>query len=152
MAQTTTAAGPSNAVCEISTNGTTWTSLAGSMNLVDPDGQERQIGSANTFEGDSPVLGYGKLNPIKIKGRGLYTKTTNEAFETLRAIHETEGGAAIYVRYAPHGTAVGNQRFSTGKAFLSSFKYPSADASSADPIPFEFEVMAAKLTTETISA
>lgn len=150
MAQTTTAMGPSKMSVEISTNGTLWTALSGSLALVDPDGQERAVGSANVFDGDKPILGYGKLQPVKIKGRGLYTPTTGEAFEVIRAVHETVGGANIYMRWSPEGGEAGDKRFTTGKAYLSSFKYPGGDADDENPIPFEFEVTAGGITTETV--
>lgn len=150
MPQTTTAMGPSKMKIEVSSNGTTWSDLGGSLSMIDPDGQERAIGTANVFIGDGPILGYGKLLPVTVKGRGLFTPTTGEAFEVIRAIHETAGGQNIYLRWSPEGGLSTNKQFSTGKGFLQSFKYPGGDADSADPIPFEFTVLASTVVTTAL--
>jgi hypothetical protein len=150
MAQTTTAVSAVTTEVEISTNGTTWTGFGGSMVAVDPSSQERAIGQANTLEGDKPIVMRGKFGTIDITLRFLYTPTTGEAFEVLRGVHETVGGADIYLRWSPMGGGAGDQQFSTGKANLKSFRYPGADAGSADPIACEAVITATGITTETV--
>lgn len=150
MAQTTTAIGSVSNKVEVSTNGTSWTDLSGSLSVVDPDGQERAIGSAFTFTGDGAVLVYGKLQPVKIKCKGLFTPTTGEAYVVVEAIHATVGGGDIYLRWSPEGGTSGNKRLSTGKAKLSSFKHPTVDAGDENPIPFEFEVTAGTITVTAV--
>jgi hypothetical protein len=93
------------------------------------------------------VLTYGKRQPLDITVTAIYTETAStEAFEVLRARHETADGAAVYFRWAPQGTGTGKDEFNTGLCKLKSFQYPPVDAASGDPILVQFTFTTANLT------
>lgn len=147
MAQTTAQLSAVDAKVEVSTNGSTWVDISGSANKVDAGTQERSVGQAFTFDGDGALLTYGKRQPIEVAVTCIYTETAStEAFEVVRALFETENGAAIYLRWQPVGTGTGKAIYSTGSAKLKSFQYPPIEAESADPVLFEFVVVASTIT------
>lgn len=150
MAQISDAISAVDAKIEVSANGTTWTDISGAGSRIDAGTQARMTGTGYTFDGDTPIITYGKREPITITVEIYYSEALG-AFETLRAIHETENGGDIYVRWQPIGTGTGKAIYATGKAKLASFAYPSLDAASADPVVGSFSVVTGVLT-RTLSA
>ncbi|MFA6204341.1 MAG: hypothetical protein WC710_14280 [Gallionella sp.] len=147
MAQTTTQVSGVDVMIEYSSDGTTYIDISGTTNKVDVGPQDRAVGSAFTFDGDGALLTYGKRQPIDITFTIIYTETaTTEAFEVLRARHETTDGAVVYLRWAPIGTGTGKNEYNTGAAKLKLFQYPPVDAGSGDPILTTFTVTASNLT------
>ena len=147
MAHTTTQQSAVDCVIEYSPDNVTYVDLSGTTNKVDLSAQDRAVGSAFTFDGDGAVLTYGKRQPIDITFTIIYTETaTTEAFEVLRARHETDNGAAVYMRWAVIGTGTGKNEYNTGLAKLKSFQYPPVAADSGDPILTTFTVTASNLT------
>jgi hypothetical protein len=151
MAQTTAQVPNAFAKVEVSTNGSAWTDISGSANKVDIGPQDRAVGSAFTFDGDGAVLTSGKRQPVDVTVTAIYTETAGEAYETVRAWHETTDGATVYVRWTPlDETAVaGHGVYSTGAGKLKSFPYPPVDSGSGDPIIVSFTVTAALITRTT---
>jgi hypothetical protein len=153
MAQTTAQVSAVDAKVEVSAAGSVWTDISGSTNKVDIGPQDRAVGSQFTFDGDGAVLTYGKRQPVDVTVTAIYTETAStEAFEFMRALHETTDGATCYLRWAPIGETVVGARseFSTGKGYIKSFQYPPVDAASGDPIVFSF-TMTAGIITRTAS-
>lgn len=147
MAQTTTQLSGVDCMIEYSPDGSTYIDISGSTNKVDVGPQDRNVGAQFTFDGDGAVLTYGKRQPIDITVTAIYTETaTTEAFEVLRARHETADGAAVYFRWAPIGTGTGKNEYNTGLAKLASFQYPPVDAGSGDPIVVTFTIRTGNLT------
>jgi len=156
MAQTTTQVSAVDAKVEVSANGSAWTDISGTANKIDLSAQDRAVGSAFTFDGDGAVLTYGKRQPLDVTVTAVYTETAStEAFEIVRALHETENGANIYLRWTPisETSTAGHNIFSTGAGKLKSFQYPNVDAGSGDPILFTFTVTASVITrTASVTA
>lgn len=147
MAQTTTQLSAVDALIEYSSDNSTWVDISGSTNKLDIGPQDRAVGFAFTFDGDGAVLTNGKRQPIDITVTAIYTETAStEAFEVLRARHETENGAVVYLRWAPIGTGTGKNEYNTGAGKLKSFQYPPVDAASGDPILVTFTITASNLT------
>jgi hypothetical protein len=147
MAQTTAQVPNVDCMIEYSPDNSAWVDLSGTTNKIDIGPQDRAVGSAFTFDGDGAVLTYGKRQPIDITFTIIYTETaTTEAFEVLRARHETTDGAVVYFRWAPIGTGTGKNEYNTGIARLKSFQYPPVDAGTGDPILTSFTVTASNLT------
>lgn len=140
MAQTTEQLSAVNASVEYSTDGSAWTDISGFANMVTPDPQTRMSGIAFTFDGDSGLVTFGKREPFSLRVRVVYTEDASSAWEALRAIWETAGGGAIYLRYSPKGSDTGDFEFTTPETRISEFNYPSIDASSPDPIMAELVV------------
>ena len=156
MAQTTTQTSAVDMKVEVSTDGSAWVDISGSANKVDIGPQDRAVGSAFTFDGDGAVLTYGKRQPVDVTVTAIYTETAStEAFEVVRAYHETTDGDTMYLRWTPIGevATAGHSIYSTGAAKLKSFQYPGGDAGSGDPILFTFTVIAANITrTASVTA
>ena len=153
MAQTTTQLSAVDCVIEYSPDNVTYVDLSGTTNKVDLSAQDRAVGSAFTFDGDGAVLTYGKRQPLDVTVTIIYTETAStEAFEVVRALHETENGANIYLRWTPisETAPAGHGIYSTGAGKLKSFQYPNVDAGSGDPILFTFTVTAS-IITRTVS-
>jgi hypothetical protein len=147
MAQTTTQLSAVDCGIEYSSDNSTWVDISGSTNKVDVSPQDRNVGAQFTFDGDGAVLTYGKRQPLDVTVTIIYTETAStEGFELLRARHETENGAAVYLRWAPIQTGTGHNEYNTGSAKLASFQYPPVDAASGDPIITTFTIRTPNLT------
>lgn len=152
MAQTSTAVDSTLAEVEVSANGSSWSKMSGSLVSVTPGEQTRNTGQINTIDGDKPIVRKGKMGTLTITLRGVYTHTSGEIFETLRAIWETTGGGDVYLRYYLADDTAGEQMFSTGKAILSSLTYPAVSAEDANPIAFQANILASGLTVSTVAS
>jgi len=152
MTQLTAAISAVDQKVEVSTNGSSWTDISGAASIVTIEPQERGVGSAFTFDGDGALLTYGKKQPVSITVTLVYSEGTGDAFEFVRAVHETVDGGAFYLRISPQGGAAGEAQYSTGSCKLASFQYPSGDASSADPIMTTFSCIASAITRSLVGA
>lgn len=141
----------SNAKIEISANGSTWTDISGETNTVDPGDQSRTNGEMYTVAGDTAVVTAGKREPLEITVKVIYTEATGEAFEVVRAIHETAGGVC-YLRYAPKGGATGDAQYTSAKGVLIALTYPSTDAGDGKPVMAGFKVKTPSLTRALIAS
>lgn len=151
MAQTTAEMSGVNAQIEVSSDGAAWTDVSGSANKVDPGDQSRMTAEDYTFDGDQALITRGKLEPMEISVQAIYTETAGEAFEFLRALHETTGGSDCYVRWSPGGGNSGDYLFTSLKGQLATFQYPAAEAGEAAPILVEFTVIVPSVTQSAIA-
>ncbi len=134
-----------------STNGSSWTDFGGVANQITPDAQTRMNGVAYTFDGDTGLVTFGKREPFGIRVRVVYSEA-NAAYDALRVLHETAGGGAVYLRWAPDGNTGGNDQFTTPSTKISEWNWPAGDVSSGDPIMCEFVVGPVPyVTTSTIA-
>lgn len=149
MAQTTTSVDSLAAVVGLSTDGVTFTDVAGSTVSITPGAQARAVGKANTIDGDSPIVKPGKKDVTTITINGLYTPTTQEVFDTLADIWEHSTTHWCYVQWSYTDTG-GDPNFTTDKGVLSSFSYPKVDAADPNPVPFQAVVTIGNITRSTI--
>lgn len=148
MAQTTTAVDSTTAIVGISSDGVTYTQVEGSLVSLVPGAQARAVGKANTVDGDKPIVRKGKLDVMQITINGIYTPTTNEVFDLLVDIWDTNGD--VYVKWSYDDTG-GVQRFtSSGKGFISSLTYPKVDAGDPNPVPFTAVLTIPGITLGTV--
>ena len=141
MAQTTAAISGAANVLEYSTDGSSWTDISGFAQSVTVDPQNRMNGVAYTFDGDTGIVTFGKLEPVPITANVVYTEDASSVYEALLAIHQTAGGGTIYLRWTPKGATAGSSVFTTPATKISAFPPgPSVDASTGDPVMCEFTV------------
>jgi hypothetical protein len=150
MAQTADALSAVNTLVEISADGATWANVSGSSNSIEPGEQTRMSGVAYTFVGDTAIVLPGKREPLELVGKHLYTSTNGEAYEVVRAIHESNGVG--FVRYSPEGGATGDSLLTSDRGVFTGFTYPKGDASDANPVMGGWKFKTGKLTTSTIPA
>lgn len=148
MAQTTTAQSAVAGLVEVSTNGSSWTDISGTITSIDPGEQAKNVGEEYTLSGDYAVLGDGKFQPAEVTGKGLWTPTAGEAFAAVQAAWTAKG--PFYLRWSPQGGASGTKRYTTDKGYLTSFMWPKADATDAKPVPCGFKAKFPKITESTI--
>ena len=140
MAQTTDGmSGVVNTV-EHSPDGSAWTDFSGYANQVNVDPQTRKSGVAYTFDGDTGIITFGKLEPVLVRVRIIYTADASSPFDALLTMHQAAGGTGIYLRWSPEGSDTGDFEFTTPLTKISEFNFPSVDGESADPIMVEFAV------------
>lgn len=124
---------------DVSADGENWTVLDGHGTSIAVDTGARSTGEDNTFEGETPILGAGKLASTSLTVRFIYTEAADEPFEVCRAIFETEKGPC-WVRYWPGGRANGQFIFETGLGIMTTLMYPQGEASAAETIKSEFSM------------
>ena len=149
MPQTTNALSSKAAKVYISTDGSTFTDISGYGVSVEGGEQSRISGEAYTFDGDTAVITSGKLEPIEITVKSIYTEENTGIFETARALFEA--GTTLYLRWQPAGNASGDFIFTTSEGVITSFQYPPIDAASGDPILCAFTLKVARVTKTAVA-
>lgn len=153
MTQTTGAiSGVANYVA-VSTDGSSWTDISGMANKVEADSQKRTSGETYTFDGDTAILGWGKLEPLEITVTIVYTEGASDAFKKALTSLQTAGGARLQVRWAPKGNTAPNFQFTSGSDSKVSEMPPgpAPDATSGDPVVLEFKIRTASITQAAIA-
>ncbi len=136
MAQTTGATGGRNMVIEISTDNSAWTDISGVANKVTPKGADRKSGSIHTASGDKPIVTVGKLEQFELECDIVYSEVSTEAYTVLEGY--LKGPTAVYVRYAPKGTATGNYRYTTDSGYITELPPVAIDVDKPDPLLVTF--------------
>lgn len=150
MAQTTGAKSMRNVVLEFSTTGTTWNDISGVANAVEVDGGDRITGEVFTATGDTPIVLFGKLNPIDVAAKIVYSEVTTEAYLLLEPLYKN--GTDIKVRWAPGGNVTGNYRYTTGTTNITEFGYPGGEVGDGDPILIDFSVKTGAISYAAITS
>ncbi len=133
--QTTGAISWELAELEISTDGpSTWVNVSGSTNRVEFSGGNVATAVAYTHTSLVPLVGYGAAALRAIAIDGLYTESSQEAFDLLRNCYYNR--TDIWLRLSPKGIYTGTKRFRTGKrGRITQWKDPSGQAGTANFVP-----------------
>lgn len=125
MAQTTGAMSMRNCVVEYCTN-TAWTDISGVANAVNPSGNERETGEAWTGASDDALITLGKNSPLELELMVVYTESSAEGFELLRAIKDA--GTPLRIRWVPKGIGTtGNFKWTSGTGYLTGVSAPGGE-------------------------
>lgn len=151
MAQTTSSIWGGAAYVEISTNGSAWTDISGMSNKVENTNQARRSGESYTFDGDTAIIKAGKREPMEITVQIVYTEGASDAWETVQTQHETAGGGALYLRWAPAGNSAGKYQFTSAAGIVTDFYYPSVDPETDGPLLSTFTIKVPEITQSTVS-
>jgi len=156
MAQTTSALPRGSYQVELSDDNSTWIDVSGSTTTVSGMEQARKTGETYTAQGDAAIITSGKREPLNPTHDTVYTETSGESFETVRAYFEA--GTPVYVRYSPLLGASGAKRYfsSNGEgtavaAVISNFSYFEFESDSGDSIASSYDLMFPALTSETVA-
>lgn len=155
MTQTTEAmSGAANYIAISTDAGVTWSDISGYSGYVDVTPQTRDMGAYKTFDGETPVITAGKLNPMDVTVRVLYTEDLSAPYSAFLAAHHTAGGGAVVqVRWAPKGNTAGNFQFTTdyGSKIMSLSSAPTADIQNGNPILVEAKIHCGSIDKATIT-
>lgn len=146
MAQTTGQTTFVDAYIAMSTNGSAWTDISGLANELTVEGGSRQSGEVYTAEGDTPIIGAGKREPLNVKVKIVYTESGADAFEIMRAQYETAGGGPVYIKWSPKGNDPTEFVYTTTAGVLVDFGYPGGPVEPGDPLTVEMGVKVAAIT------
>lgn len=148
MAQTTSATSARAAVFEFGTNGSSWTDGSGYSQAVEIDGGERATEETLTFDGDTPIITFGKREGLKLKATIIYTEGASEFVEVARAAYENS--TDLYFRWTVKAATTGNFRYTSAAGKVKTPTYPSVDGSSAEAVKIECEIHVASVTKAAI--
>ena len=129
--------------------GTTWVDFSGVFNSLEVSGGDRITGEVFTADGDTPIVLFGKLNPIDVTGNIVYSEITTEAWSVLVPYYVA--GTNLRLRWAPAGDGTGAYRFMTGTTNFTEFGYPSGDVGAGEPILVSFAVKTGAITYEVMT-
>lgn len=125
-----------------------WTEISGESQSVSGTEQARQSGEQYTLEGDTALVCGGKRVPMELTFVIVYTEDAAEAYEIVRALFETAGcGTQMCVRWTPAGSGPGAAVITTPMGVLTSFTYPTMDASAGGCILGGFNLKVPYVTT-----
>lgn len=148
MAQTTGAKSMRNVKLEYIT-GTTWNDISGVANAINVSGGDRITGEVYTADGDRPIVLYGKLQPIDVEAKIVYSEVSGEAWSEMEPLYVN--GTNVRLRWAPGGNATGNYRFVTDTVNVV-VGYPSGDVSDGAPMLVNLACKTGKLTWAAITS
>lgn len=148
MAQTTKAKSMRNVKLEFIT-GSTWNDISGVANSLDVSGGDRITGEVYTADGDRPIVLYGKLQPIDIAGRIVFSDASDEAWSLLEPLYVA--GTDVKLRWAIGGNATGNYRFVTDTVNVV-VGYPGGEVSDGAPILVDLKCKTGKLSWAAITS
>ncbi len=149
MAQTTGAATLRNAKIEFSTNASDWVDISGVTNKIDPSGYAVKSGEVWTADGDDPIIGVGKNEPLEVDVTVVYTENSTEGYLYMHGYKVNK--TAIKLRWAPKGGTTGSYRYTTGTGYVIECLPPGGDVDSGDPILGAFKVKAPGYVAAAIS-
>ena len=151
MTQTTGGLSFYKAVVFISDDvGVSWNDITGYSASVAVSGGERNIGEQNTGDGVTPIVKGGDRAGTEVTVRFVYTEGADpEPFESLRAVHESAGGA-IEIQWAPSGGGA-TIWFHSDAAILKNLTYPGGEHGTGEVVMCEFVVACAALTKAATS-
>jgi hypothetical protein len=111
--------------------------ICSEVTQVEVDGGEYETSTINRLCGLAPFTYVGNLQPFDVVVTALFTDgETTDLHETLN----TNKGEIVWLRWSPKGGSSGNRRF-TGSGVLYRVDLPPLDASSSDPITYQFAVL-----------
>lgn len=129
-----------------------WTNISGSSQSIAAPEQARKSGEAWTFDGDLPIVQGGKRESMEITAEIVYTETAGEAFEVVRAAHETPGcDNQLCLRWSPGGNNPGDALYTTGRGVIINFIYPPMNAGEGGPILAGFTLKAPGVTASIVA-
>lgn len=150
MAQTTGGMSANAMYVGLSSDGSTWTDVSGYANSVQVSGGERQTGEAFTFDGNTPIVKYGKLGFLTVTITGVYTEEASKLYALAEAAYEA--GSALYARWSPGGGDAGDYGFTTSVGTVINPVYPMGGADTPDPILVEVVLNVGSITQSTIGS
>ena len=148
MAQTIAARSMRNVKLEYLT-GSTWNDISGVTNAVNVSGGDRITGEAFTADGDRPIVLFGKLNPIDVEGKIVFSDNSTEAWSVLEPLYTA--GTNLRLRWTLGGNVVGNYRFATDTTNITAFGYPGGEVSDGAPILIDLSVKTGQITWAAIT-
>ena len=134
-----------NVVVEVS-HGTwaTWVDISGVANSVEVSGGDRITGEAYTADGDRPIVLFGKLEPIDVEAKIVFSDNSAEAWSVLEPLYVN--GTNLRLRWAISGNHTGSYRFMTDTTNLTAFGYPSGEVEDGAPILIDLAVKTGQIT------
>lgn len=148
MAQTTGGTTAKGLVTGYSTNGSDFTDVSGFGVAVEPSGAERAFSEQHTFEGDTPIVGTGKLSAADVTVRAVYTQVDSEFFDVMYDAKVNDSD--IWIKYSTFGGTSGDKEYVIkGKCVMCT--PPAGDAGSADTVLFEARVVGAQYTEQAVA-
>lgn len=121
--------------------------VSGSANSVTgAGGQTKMVGEEYTFDGRFALVEVGKVEPVDITVRAVYTSVATEAYRLARAAFLTATcDGKICLRVIPGGATAGNEGYQTNYSPVTSGPWPDVNAAEAGPVMVEFTVHAAEV-------
>jgi hypothetical protein len=119
--------------------GTTFVDASDEVSVITPDAWSRMSDQAYVFGEDTAVTTTGKLEPVEVTARGVYTESTTSFYYQLWTAHTTPCGALAAIRYSPAGCVSTHRshRTSTTASRIISMTPPPMSADSAEVLMWE---------------
>ena len=138
------------AMVEVRPAGGAWTDISGWGATVAVSGRERQVGEGFTHDGDRAIVGHGKLQPLDVTVRIIYTEGGLDPYAIV--LPPLENHTVMQVRWSPLGGVLSNQQYTTNltHSHVTSCPPPSGEAGSGDPVMLEFTVRTSDIAKDTV--
>jgi hypothetical protein len=142
MAQTTGAMSGVALDVYYSNDGSNFTAISGSVSAVTVSGGGRQSGEAYSYDGDHPVIGNGKREPIEVEANCIYTELPGEGFVVAWTEFDADDGDSFWMRWVNQS---GGDTWTTDTGVLLTCLPPSSEAAPGDPLMASCTVKCAQI-------
>jgi hypothetical protein len=138
------------AMVEVRPVGGAWTDISGWGATVAVSGRDRQVGEGFTHDGSHAIVGHGKLQPLDVTVRIVYTEGGIDPYAIV--LPPLENHTVFQVRWSPYGGQAGEKQYTTNltHSHVISCPAPSGEAGSGDPIMLEFTVRTSDIVDSEI--
>jgi hypothetical protein len=138
------------AMVEVCPAGGAWTDISGWGATVAVSGRERQAGEGFTHDGDRAIVGHGKLQPLDVTVRAIYTEGGLDPYAIV--LPALENHAVLQVRWSPYGGQAGEKQYTTNltHSHVINCPAPSGEAGSGDPVMLEFTVRTSDIASADV--
>ena len=150
MAQTTSARSMRNVKLEVTNTWGTWIDISGVANAVEVSGGDRITGEAYTADGDRPIVLFGKLEPIDVEGKIVFSDNSTEAWSVLEPMYVA--GTNLRLRWTINGGNTGSYRFLTDTTNITQFGYPGGEVEDGAPILIDLSVKTGAVSWAAIAS
>lgn len=148
MAQTTDQMSARALKVEVNVNGGGYTDISGFAVSVEPGGEERDYSEQHTFDGDSPLLGFGKLSAAEATLKAVYTQADSDPFDEIwdaKKAHQT-----VALRWSVPGGASSDKQYECS-GYCVACTPPGGESSSSDVVLFEAKIVAQDFDESTVA-
>jgi hypothetical protein len=139
-----------NVKLEVTNTWGPWIDISGVANAVEVSGGDRITGEAYTADGDRPIVLFGKLEPIDVEGKIVFSDSSIEAWSVLEPLYVN--GTNLRIRWTINGAQTGSYRFTTDTCNITAFGYPGGEVEDGAPILIDLSVKTGKITWAVLAS
>lgn len=148
MTQTTGGMSARAMKVQVDVNAGGYVDVSGYGASVEPSGGDRAYGEQHTFDGDTPIIGWGKLGASSVVLKAVYTQTDAEPFDSI--YDAKVGHLPVKVKWSIPGGASADKEYEV-EGYVSKCTPPGGEAGSPAVIMFVAEIVGPEFAESVVA-